>query len=165
MANIMTKFLLPILIFFFSPGLTAQTTAPTNKLNDSNVYRLENLAEDLIASNPVEDIIPWYVKEDKDSISIKLKMFQSDLQQSKDSISYYLQRSIKEGSSHSIRFIYNDDTPHSSIHVLFPKKDTIASTIQIDNWYLTQKISEEYESQSKGVWDIPPPPMPPLKPN
>ncbi|NNC51394.1 MAG: hypothetical protein HKO01_12765 [Flaviramulus sp.] len=127
-----------------------------------NLSKLKTLAEELSISNLATDILPWYVKKDKDSISQKLNSFRLDLQRSKDSVEYYLQPSFTEGGTHAIRFVYNDDTPHSSIFVEFAEKDTIANIIHIDDWRLTQKVVKENKSQSKGVWDIPPPPLPPI---
>jgi len=159
----MIKYLILILFLLLSHSVSAQTKSTKNEVLIANVSKLKTLAEELSTSNRVTDILPWYIKKDKDSISQKLNLFQKDLQRSKDSVEYYLAPSFTEGGTHAIRFVYHDDTPHSSIFIVFAEKDTLATIIQIDDWHLTQKAVKEYKSQSKGVWNIPPPPMPPLK--
>ncbi len=159
----MTKYFIPILFVFLSLSLSAQTESKNNKLLVSNVLRVKILAFNLNSNNKVRDMIPWYIKRDKDSISEKLILFQSEIEKSKDSIKYYIQPSLNEGGRHAIRFIYTNETPHSSIHIVFTKQDTLARIIQIDDWKLTKEVVEEYKSKSKDIWDIPPPPSPPLK--
>ena len=161
----MIKHFLPILFLLLSQSVSTQIKSTKNEVLIANVSKLKTLAEDLSTSNLVPDILSWYAKKDKDSISQKLNLFQLDLQRSKDSVEYYLEPSFTEGGTHAIRFVYVDDTPHSSIYIEFAEKDTLASIIHIEDWHLTQKAVKEYKSESKGVWDIPPPPLPPIKKN
>ena len=113
----MIKYLILILFLLLSHSVSAQTKSTKNEVLIANVSKLKTLAEELSTSNRVTDILPWYIKKDKDSISQKLNLFQKDLQRSKDSVEYYLAPSFTEGGTHAIRFVYHDDTPHSSIFI------------------------------------------------